>query len=101
MAIANRMTKRRREVLYHVAFGGMHGSRWSGHLLTFGHRQHLKYALNGVDVSEIVLWLARKRLVCLWYRLPSDIARDGHTAQRCLFVTDKGIEELLCPSEPR
>lgn len=98
MPIPNRMTRRRREVLYHVAFGDMHGSRWYGLMLTFGVRQHVKYTLNGVDVTEIVLWLARKRLVRLWYR-----PEQPHPAAtlRCLCVTANGIEELLCPSEPR
>lgn len=90
-----KMTKRRREVLYHVAFGGMHGSRWRGAVLTIGYQQHLKFQLDGVDVSEIVQWLARKKLVRLWYR-----PEQPHPAAslRCLCVTVKGIEELLWPT---
>ena len=90
-----KMTKRRREVLYHVAFGGMHGSRWRGAVLTIGHQQHLKFKLDGVDVSEIVQWLARKKLVRLWYR-----PEQPHPAAslRCLCVTVKGIEELIWPT---
>lgn len=98
MTIPNRMTKRRREVLYHVAFGSMHGSRWRGQMLTFGHQQHFKFQLDGVDVTAIIVWLSRRKLVRLRYRLPAEMARDGYTLNRCLVVTLKGIEELLCPT---
>ena len=92
-----KMTKRRREVLYHVAFGVMHGSRWRRQqiLSTIRREPITVYKLNGVDVSEIVQWLARNKLVRLWYR-----PEQPHPAAslRCLCVTVKGIEELLWPT---
>ena len=93
--IADRMTKRRREVLYHVAFGGMHGSRWRFGLITLSGISHRVYKLHGVDVTAIVLWLARRRLIRLWYR-----PEQPHPAATlwCLCVTAKGIEELLWPT---
>lgn len=97
---ASRMTPRRREVLYHVAFGEMHGSRWRARQLITGIRREpiVTISLNGVDVTAILQWLARQRLIRLWYRSLSEIARDGYTQQRCLCITAKGIEELLCPT---
>ena len=88
-----KMTPRRREVLYHVAFGAMHGSRWQRQLFNpHGGVQVWLYRLNGVDVSEIVKALARAKLVRLWYR-----PERPHPAETimCLCITDKGIEELL------
>jgi hypothetical protein len=94
------MTKRRREVLYFVAFHQMHGAPWKGHTLTLGHVQHLKLWLHGVDVTAIVLWLSRKRLVRLWavVEMPTPGGFTVRTSKRCLVVTDKGMEELLCPT---
>lgn len=99
---ASRMTPRRREVLYHVAFGEMHGSRWRARQLITGIRREpiVTISLNGVDVTAILQWLARQRLIRLWYSKPIRTP-NGFTvqsSQRCLCVTAKGIEELLCPT---
>ena len=92
-----KMTKRRREVLYHVAYSGVHGSRWRRQqiLSTIRREPITVYKLNGVDVSEIVQWLARKKLVRLWYR-----PEQPHPAAtlRCLCITPKGMEKLLWPT---
>ena len=89
------MTKRRREVLYHVAFGGMHGSRWRRRDISLPTGLVNAITLNGVNVTGIVHWLARQRLIRLWYR-----PEQPHPAAtlRCLCVTAKGIEELLWPT---
>ena len=92
-----KMTKRRREVLYHVAYSGVHGGGWCNAMLRLGGMPApvLVYKLHGVDVSEIVQWLARKKLVRLWYR-----PEQPHPAAtlRCLCITPKGMEELLWPT---
>lgn len=92
-----KMTKRRREVLYHVAYSGVHGGGWRNGMMQFRGMPApvLVYKLHGVDVSEIVQWLARNKLVRLWYR-----PEQPHPAAtlRCLCITPKGIEELLWPT---
>ena len=92
-----KMTKRRREVLYHVAYSGVHGGGWRNGMMQFRGMPMpvLVYKLHGVDVSEIVRWLARQKLVRTWY-----CPEQPHPAAtlRCLCITPKGMEELLWPT---
>lgn len=98
-----KMTKRRREVLAHIA--GDYGTVFRLYRVAIPGKQWRadygrvdKWTMAGVDVTEIVNHLARAKLVRLWYKHPSEIARAGYTVQRCLCITDKGIEELLWPT---
>lgn len=98
-----KMTKRRREVLAHIA--GDYGTVFRLYRVAIPGKQWRadygrvdKWTMAGVDVTEIVKELARARLIRHHYRQPSDFVRDGYTIQRCLYPTDKGIEELLWPT---
>lgn len=95
-----KMTKRRREVLYHVAFGGMHGTSFRLQRVNIpSHGAVDRWTMAGVDVTEIVNKLARAKLIRLWYNAVIYTATGYamQSAQRCLCVTAKGIEELLWP----